>query len=247
MIHGRNLIVALDGVAIAAAKTCSLDLDQSFLEACSPVSGRTHTKIPTTYNWGVSVDGLIADNSTPTVDLEDKLIAGTKCLLTFTDGSGNRRAGFVYVKSCKESGSVGNLATYSASFESTGPLYKYIQVKLEFDQGTDGCKLVATGGSHLEYDFQASAQDGVALADLRIPKKGYLYVPTSEVWAIFHSETANTISQAFDYADEDYLNRYYYKYNEGGVTMLPIDPDDMHTYNYVVACNEKTTAFFLYE
>ena len=246
MILGRNLIVALDGVAVAAAKTCSLDMDQSFLEACSPVSGRTHTKIPTTYDWGVSVDGLVANNSSPTVSLQDRLIAGTKCLLTFTDGSGNRRAGFVYVKSCKESGPVGGLATYSASFESTGPLYKYIQVNLEFYQGTDGCKLVAAG-AHLGYDFQASSQDGVALADLRIPKKGYLYVPTSEVWAIFHSETASNISQSFYYADEEYLNRYYYKYNEGGVTMLPIDPDDMHTYNYVVACNEKTTAIFLYE
>lgn len=132
MIHGRNLIVALDGVAVAAAKTCSLDLDQNFLEACSPVSGRTHTKIPTTYDWGVSVDGLVANNSSPTVELEDKLIAGTKCLLTFTDGSGNRRAGFVYVKSCKESGSVGGLATYSASFESTGPLYKYVMFNIDY-------------------------------------------------------------------------------------------------------------------
>ena len=246
MIHGRNLIVALDGVAVAAAKTCSLDIDQSFLEACSPVSGRTHTKIPTTYDWGVSVDGLIANNSTPTVSLQDRLIAGTKCLLTFTDGSGNLRAGYVYVKSCKESGSVGGLATYSASFESTGPLYKYTQVNLKYDQGTDGCKLVAAG-ANLGYDFQASSQDGVALADLRIPKKGYLYVPTNEVWAIFHSQTASNISQAFYYADEQELDRCYYKYNEGGVTILPIDPDDMHTYDYVVACNEKTTAIFLYE
>lgn len=246
MIHGRNLIVALDGVAVAAAKTCSLDLDRSFLESCSPVSGQVHTKIPTTYDWGVSVDGLIANSSSPTVSLEDKLIEGTKCLLTFTDGSGNRRAGFVYVKSCKESGPVGGLATYSASFESTGPLYKYMQVNLYFDQGTDGCKLVAAG-SNLEYDFRVPSQDGVALADLRIPKKGYLYVPTSEVWAIFHSETASNISQSFYYANEEVLDRYYYKYNEGGVTILPIDPDDMHTYNYVVACNEKTTAIFLYE
>ena len=246
MIHGKNLIVALDGVAVAAAKSCSLDMDRNFLEACSPVSGTTLTKIPTSYDWGVSVDGLIANNSSPTVNLQDLLIAGTKCLLTFTDGSGNRRAGFVYVKSCKEAGAVGNLATYSASFESTGPLYKYTQVNLYFAQGTDGCQLVADG-ANLGYDFQASSEDGVALADLHIPKKGYLYVPTSEVWAIFHSETANTISQAFDYADEQTLDRYYYKYNEGGVTMLPMDPDDMHTYNYVVACNEETTAIFLYE
>lgn len=245
MIHGRNLIVALDGVAVAAAKTCSLQLSQNFIETCSPDSGRVHDKIPTTYDWSVSVDCLVPNSNLP-VSLKDKLIAGTKCLLTFTDGDGDNRAGFVYVKSCDESGNIGSLATFKASFEPSGALYKYTQVNLEFDQGTDGCKLVAAG-AHLEYDFQASPQDGVDLADLRIPKKGYLYVPTSEVWAIFHSENASTISQAFDYADEEVLDRYFYKYNEGGVTMLPIDPDDMHTYNYVVACNEKTTAFFLYE
>ena len=246
MIHGRNLIVALDGVAVAGAKSCSLQLSQNFIEACAPNSGRVHEKIPTTYEWSVSVDCLVPNSNLP-VSLKDKLIAGTKCLLTFTDGDGDNRAGFVYVKSCDEGGTVGSLATFKASFEPSGALYKYTQVNLAFDQGTYGCKLVATGGSHLEYDFQASSQEGVALADLRIPKKGYLYVPTSEVWAIFHSETASTISQAFYYADEDVLDRYFYKYNEFGVNMLPIDPYDMHTYNYVVACNEKTTAIFLYE
>lgn len=171
MIHGRNLIVSLEGVAVAAAKTCSLDLDQSFLEACSPVSGRTHTKIPTTYDWGVSVDGLVANNSAPTVSLQDKLIAGTKCLLTFTDGSGNRRAGFVYVKSCKESGPVGGLATYSASFESTGELYDYeIRNTAEFNEGHNMLMRIDNGQIILEedqdyntYGVQISVADRVIL------------------------------------------------------------------------------------
>lgn len=124
MIHGRNLIVAIDGVAVAGAKSCKLQLSQDFIEACAPDSGRVHEKIPTTYDWSVSVDCLVP-NSTLSVSLKDKLIAGTKCLLTFTDGSGDNRAGFVYIKSCDESGNIGSLATFSASFESTGPLYKY--------------------------------------------------------------------------------------------------------------------------
>lgn len=171
MIHGRNLIVALDGVAVAAAKTCSLDIDQSFLEACSPVSGRTHTKIPTTYDWGVSVDGLIANNSSPTVSLQDRLIAGTKCLLTFTDGSGNLRAGYVYVKSCKESGPVGGLATYSASFESTGELYDYeVKHTEEFNEGHSVLMDIVNGQIILDgeteyniYGVQISNADKVIL------------------------------------------------------------------------------------
>lgn len=124
MTHGRNLIVALDGVAIAGAKTCSLQLSQNFIETCSPDSGRVHEKKPTTYDWSVSVDCLVPNSNLP-VSLKDKLIAGTKCLLTFTDGDGDNRAGFVYVKSCDESGNIGSLATFNASFEPSGPLYKY--------------------------------------------------------------------------------------------------------------------------
>lgn len=187
MIHGRNLIVALDGVAVAAAKTCSLDMDQSFLEACSPVSGRTHTKIPTTYDWGVSVDGLIANSSSPTVNLEDKLIAGTKCLLTFTDGSGNRRAGFVYVKSCKESGPVGGLATYSASFESTGPLYKYTQDVTYSQVGTPACSIYYSQSSGIQYSFYDSGNPlkGTALGNPTTPQR-QVYVIANEPWVILN-------------------------------------------------------------
>ena len=124
MIHGRNLIVSLDGVAIAGAKSCRLSISQEFLKACSPTASRTFDKIPTTYDWGVSADCLIPA-STLSVSLTDKLIAGTKCMLTFTDGSGQNRAGWVYVKNCDEAGPIGSLATFSASFESTGELYKY--------------------------------------------------------------------------------------------------------------------------
>ena len=124
MILGRNLIVSIDGVPVAGSKSCQFQISQNFLTACSPTEGRVKEKIPTDYDWSVSVDCLIP-NSTLSVSLVDKLIAGTKCMMTFTDGSGNRRLGFVYVKSCDENGSIGSLATFSASFESTGALYKY--------------------------------------------------------------------------------------------------------------------------
>ena len=124
MIHGRNLIVSIDGTPRAGAKSCQFQISQEFLNVCSPTEGRTFGKVPTTYDWSMSVDCLIP-NSSFSVSLVDKLIAGTRVLLTFTDGSGQKRAGFAYVKSCDESGSVGNLATFKSSFESDGELYKY--------------------------------------------------------------------------------------------------------------------------
>ena len=126
MILGKNLIVALDGVAVAGAKSCKLNLSQNFKEVCSPTEARVMEKIPTTYDWGISVDCLIP-SSNLSVSLTDKLIKGTKCFITFTDGSGQNRAGFVYVKNCDEGGNIGSLATFSASFESSGALYKYTQ------------------------------------------------------------------------------------------------------------------------
>lgn len=133
MILGKNLIVALDGVAIAGAKSCKLNMSQSFLEVCSPTEARVMEKVPKTYDWSMSVDCLIP-SSNISVSLTDKLIKGTKCFITFTDGSGQNRAGFVYVKNCDESGNVGSLATFSASFESSGALYKYeINIPTTFD------------------------------------------------------------------------------------------------------------------
>lgn len=192
MIHGRNLIVTLDGVAVAAAKTCSLDMDQSFLEACSPVSGRTHTKIPTTYDWGVSVDGLVANNSSPTVSLQDQLIAGTKCLLTFTDGSGNRRAGFVYVKSCKESGSVGGLATFSASFESTGALYKCSIYNIDYFVEGASKEVSVSNTGVISYIWTGGA--GIKGVGFTISKRARLVSFLTMSWVVYNTSFADVKS-----------------------------------------------------
>ena len=154
MIHGRNLIVALDGVAIAGAKSCQFQISQNFIHACAPTNGRTKRKIPTDYDWSMSVDCLIP-NSTLSVSLVDKLIEGTRVLLTFTDGSGQKRAGFAYVKSCDEGGSVGSLATFSASFESDGELYKYIAINpTPFTEGQDKLILIDSQGYIMIEDDQ---------------------------------------------------------------------------------------------
>ena len=211
MIHGRNLIVALDGEAVAAAKTCSLDIDQNFIEACSPVSGRTHTKIPTTYDWGVSVDGLVANNSSPTVSLQDRLIAGTKCLLTFTDGSGNRRAGFVYVKSCKESGSVGGLATFSASFESTGPLYKCTIFNIgNFDEGVGKAVSVSDTGV-ISYSWTGGA--GIYGVGFSITKRARLVSFLTGSWVVYNTSFTN-VKNYISNQDGITLNAYAVAHNK---------------------------------
>ena len=137
MIHGRNLIVSIDGTAIAGAKSCSLEISQEFLKVCSPTASRVFDKLPTTYDWSMSVDCLIASSSLPK-HLTDLLIKGTKVLLTFSDGSNQMRAGYAYVKSCNQTGSVGSIAKFSASFESSGELYNYNRYHVSEWEGHEG-------------------------------------------------------------------------------------------------------------
>ena len=188
MIHGRNLIVSLDGVAIAGAKSCRLSIAQEFIKACSPTASRVFDKIPTTYDWGVSADCLIPA-STLSVSLTDKLIAGTKCLLTFTDGTGQKRAGFVYVKSCDESGSVGSLATFNASFESSGELYKYIQfTPTYFSESRDAALLISN--NTMSYEWQRG--DGLLGVQITSYTSGmnklYIRNPEGDNWGLYKAQ-----------------------------------------------------------
>ena len=180
MIHGRNLIVSIDGTAIAGAKSCSLEISQEFLKVCSPTASRVFDKIPTTYDWSVSVDCLIA-NSSLSIDLKDTLIAGTKCILTFTDGMGERRAGFVYVKSCDESGSVGSLATFKVTFESSGELLKYTQyTPLEFDEGAEWELLIYNNHIDLSKDRDSS----ILGVGINVTKTSILFVNCDSPWGL---------------------------------------------------------------
>ena len=212
MIHGRNLIVTLDGYAIAASKNCALQLSQDFIQACSPTSGRVRNKIPTIYDWSVSVDCLIANSSMP-MNLKDKLIAGTRCFLTFTDGNNERRAGFVYVKSCDESGTVGSLATFNASFESDGELYKYTKVVPQtFYEGRDIIMDVTSGG---DIYLNQSQQDDLYLTSFVLLSGQKLYIEELVPDWIISTQSVSTIKQYVSNSDVQHLEEGVVKYGEG--------------------------------
>ncbi len=202
MILGKNLIVALDGVAIAGAKSCKLNVSQSFLEVCSPTEARVMEKVPKTYDWSMSVDCLIP-SSTLSVSLTDKLIKGTKCFITFTDGSGQNRAGFVYVKNCDESGNVGSLATFSASFESSGALYKY-----EIISPTTFYFSTAYGFRVIN-DAMTFNSDGSTLgADLEIWGGMKVLVFGKGPWAVV-SLPLSDVEQYYAHGDYDYVGKAF--------------------------------------
>lgn len=230
MTHGRNLIVALDGVAVAGAKSCKLKLSQDFIEACAPDSGRALEKIPTTYEWSVSVDCLVPNSNLP-VSLKDKLIAGTKCRLTFTDGGGDNRTGFVYVKSCDESGTVGSLATFNASFESTGELYKYEQYHAKsFPEGMQWDLVINSGNMFLI----PGRQNDLIGVGFYVSTPGEFYVACDSNWGLVKMSFANVktklrenlpldIMQAQVACYEDEKPRYIKLTEIGYYTFLCVD------------------------
>ena len=242
MIHGRNLIVALDGVAVAGAKSCSLQLSQNFIETCSPDSGRVHEKKPTTYDWSVSVDCLVSNSNLP-VSLKDKLIAGTKCLLTFTDGDGDNRAGFVYVKSCDESGNIGSLATFKASFESTGALFKYMLFNNgSYPQEGEGFELSIYNDS-IYFDYDGQRQGGPYVVEVAPNKYGKLMLFTSDVWAAYDHEDEQSVLTYLYNHDSQSLEEYATEFGNSDHTFV-LNQESQYR---VIVCNTKPRAIFLYE
>lgn len=215
MIHGRNLIVALDGVAVGGSKACQFELSRSFIQACSPTEAQVLDKIPTTYDWLLSCDGLIPASSV-TVSLEDKLIAGTKCFVAFTDGNGDKRAGFVYVKSCRQSGSVGSLATYSVSFESTGAIYKYMEFTTTDFLLTPNCTIAVNSSGVVTWSFSGSKVLKESTFSSIIVKK--CYIVANGAWVLLHNTTESDVRTNLTNQNTQWLDSK--KYDAGNASKL---------------------------
>ena len=214
MIQGRNLIVSIDGTSIAGAKSCQFQISQNFISACSPTEGRTKRKIPTDYDWSMSADCLIPSSSL-SISLVEKLIAGTRVFLTFTDGSLQKRAGWAYVKSCDESGSVGSLAKFSASFEADGALYKYR--KIEPSAFTEGMGRFISFSNNNEIVINEAPGDNIKRAVINIAGNEKLYIAWNAVNGFISIDSLENINGYIsdkDGQDLDIYAVYKWKYTE---------------------------------
>ena len=217
MTLGKNLIVSIDSVPVAGAKSCQFQISQKFINVCSPTAIRVLNKKPTTYDWSMSVDCLIPI-STLTVSLVDKLIAGTRVLLTFTDGDGDNRAGWAYVKSCDEAGSVGSLATFSASFEADGELYKYSAYNNgSFPQEGEGF-LLGIDNNGIRFDYDQQRQGGPYVVEVAPNTQGTVLIFTNAVWAVLGNMDLADVLSAMDRGDSQLLEEDTTKYGNSPST-----------------------------
>lgn len=247
MTLGKNLLVYIDGFAIAAAKSCQLSISQDFIQACSPDSGRVMEKIPNTYDWSISADCLVEDSTQPE-DAINKLIEGTKVMLRFTDQSNQNRAGFAYIKSCNQSGAVGSLATFSISFESSGPLYRYREYKAATISGlTEGVEIQKSGNIVIyNYDDPEQIVKGVEILG---KKGGLIYVRASKVgtntWAVYSPRSLATTTNELNDGSQEALNTLSSKLqkvgeNETGTVSTRQD------FAYTVLVSGSATIYLLY-
>lgn len=59
ILHGRNLIIKKDGVALAAAKSCIIEVQADDIEVSSPLTGQWKTYIAGRKSWKTDVSGLV--------------------------------------------------------------------------------------------------------------------------------------------------------------------------------------------
>ena len=59
ILHGKNLIIKNDGVAVAAAKSCTIEVQAEDIEVSSPLTGQWKKYIAGRKSWKVDVSGLV--------------------------------------------------------------------------------------------------------------------------------------------------------------------------------------------
>ena len=117
MIFGNDLLIYADGQAIAACKSCEIDVETSTQENSSPLSGKWREYTPERNAWGFTASYLVL---TPKADA---LQVGRVFAISFRlRGSGEVLAGNALCERCKITGTRGNLATGSFVFRGTGAL-----------------------------------------------------------------------------------------------------------------------------
>ena len=131
ILQGKNLIVKANGEVIAAAKSCTLNIDCEIIKVSSPTDGQWEHIIAGMKSWSVSTTHLlkmermidrplhgyldpIGQSFTLQLELNDITIEGFHVTETLT--------GSAICKSSQITATKGNLAQGSFKFQGNGPL-----------------------------------------------------------------------------------------------------------------------------
>lgn len=122
MILGKDLTISLNGVIIAASKSCTFDMRQTLLSTSSPFAGVWKEYVQERKEWTLNADTLCSTMRQP-ADLTGILLHGTAVEVCFRDPADDFRfEGTAYVESVSIGSRVKSLATFSLSLRGTGAI-----------------------------------------------------------------------------------------------------------------------------
>ena len=110
IIHGKNLVVSINGTPVAAAKSCDIIQNTEMIETCSTDDGGYRSFYPGRSDWSVNV-GFFVTSITPPA-------RGTAVTLSLNGDV----LGSAYVSQWKITGVVGHLSQGALVFQGTGPM-----------------------------------------------------------------------------------------------------------------------------
>ena len=123
-IKGQELYVAMSDSVVGCSQSCSLSIKGEYKVVASIDDVRAKEQVFDIYSWVVSTDGLAALNAA-LADIPQTLMAGELVnVVVGADirGVGGLWHGLAYVQDYELAGSVGQMATYRATFLGQGPL-----------------------------------------------------------------------------------------------------------------------------
>ena len=118
-ILGKNLIVSVNGTAIAGAKSCRLQISGENIRRASATNATWCEFIAGRKKWTVACDHLLPKTGTPL----RSSAAMVNTVVTLTVGvEQDTLSGSAIVMTWEVSGAVGTLAVGSFQFQGSGPL-----------------------------------------------------------------------------------------------------------------------------
>ena len=121
MIHGRNLIIKVNGTAIAGARSCDINISGEEIEVASATQSKWRVFITGREEWSVTCNHLLPASGTPL--RSSKNMVNTTVTIRMESGRyGDVLTGQAIVKSWRTTGTLGNLAQGTFSFRGSGPL-----------------------------------------------------------------------------------------------------------------------------
>ena len=117
-MNGNNILVYLDGTAIAGLRSNELQTEADVVEIASPTTGAWRSHIAGRKEWSVSAGWLVTVHT----DIAKALSVGTSYTLRFGFRDGSGLSGSAILTTCNITATRGNLVQGSFQFKGCGAL-----------------------------------------------------------------------------------------------------------------------------